>query len=140
MRSKSISINRGIFQGNSFSPLLFCIALFPLSQHLNESNRKYKTFRQVITHLFYMDDLKLFAKNDNDLEDLLTIVKDFSDDKGMEFRLDKRAKPSFKRGKFSKACNINTETNTKIRNLMRQHWPALVCILKQQEIPSFKLC
>ena len=32
--SNSISINRGIFQGDSFSPLLFCIALFPLSRLL----------------------------------------------------------------------------------------------------------
>ena len=115
--SNSISIDRGIFQGDSFSPLFFCIALFPLSKLLNESNRGYNIFDQVITHLFYMDDLKLFAKNDSDLEDLLTIVKDFSDDIGMEFGLDKCAKASFKRGKFCKASNINLDTNTKIRNL-----------------------
>ena len=115
--SNSISINRGIFQGDSFSPLLFCFALFPLSKLLSESNRGYNIFDQVITHLFYMDDLKLFAKNDSDLDDLLTIVKDFSNDIGMEFELDKCAKASFKRGKFCKASNINLDTNTKIRNL-----------------------
>ena len=31
-----------------------------------------------------MDDLKLYAKNNEDLEGLLSIVKRFSDDKGMQ--------------------------------------------------------
>ena len=64
-----------------------------------------------------MDDLKLLAKNNNDLEDLLTIVKNFSDDIGVEFGLDKYAKDSFKWGEFSKLSNFSLETNTKIRNL-----------------------
>ena len=115
--SNNISINRGIFQGDSFFRLSFCIALFPLSKLLNESNRRYNIFDQVISHLFYMDNLKLFAKNSSDLKDLLTIVKDFSDDIGMEFGIGKCAKASFKRSKFCKASNINLETNTKIRNL-----------------------
>ena len=43
-----------------------------------------------------MDDLKLFSKDDN-LEGVLQIVKKFSDDTGMSFRLDKCAKATFKR-------------------------------------------
>ena len=67
--SNSISINRGIFQGDSFFALHFCIALFPLPKLLNESNRWYKIFHQVITLLFYMD-LKLFAKNRHPLANI----------------------------------------------------------------------
>ena len=48
-----------------------------------------------------MDDLKLFAKDDNDLEGLLQTVKKFSDDIGMSFGLDKCAKATFKRGKLT---------------------------------------
>ena len=44
-----------------------------------------------INHLFYMDDLKLFARNDNELTVLLATVKNFSDDIGMKFGLDKCA-------------------------------------------------
>ena len=36
-----------------------------------------------------MDHLKLFAKDDNDLEGLLQTVKKVSDDIGMSFGLDK---------------------------------------------------
>lgn len=38
-----------------------------------------------------MDDLKLFAKNDNELKSLLNTVKYFSDNIGMDFGLDKCA-------------------------------------------------
>ena len=44
----------------------------------------------------YVDDLKLYAKNDKELEGLLSRVKQFSDDIGMKFGLDKCAKTTFK--------------------------------------------
>jgi hypothetical protein len=37
MQSRLIKINRGIFEGDSLSPLLFCIALVPLDHKLNRS-------------------------------------------------------------------------------------------------------
>jgi len=39
----------------------------------------------IINHLFYMDDLKLFAKDDNKLEEMLQLVKNFTADIGMTF-------------------------------------------------------
>ena len=51
--SREIKINSGIFQEDSLSPLLFCIALAPLSSLLNESNYGYKISNANITHLFY---------------------------------------------------------------------------------------
>ena len=39
-----------------------------------------------------MDDLKLYAKDDSELEGLLRIVNGFSNDIGMEFGLSKCAK------------------------------------------------
>ena len=46
-----------------------------------------------------MDDLKTYAKDDNQQTGLLSIVKKFTDDIKMEFGLDKCAKATFKRGK-----------------------------------------
>ena len=43
-----------------------------------------------------MDDLKLFAKDDNDLEGLLQTMKTFSDDIGMSFGLNKCVKATLK--------------------------------------------
>jgi hypothetical protein len=34
----AIKIKRGIFQGDSLSPLLFCIALIPITHELNRYN------------------------------------------------------------------------------------------------------
>ena len=49
-----------------------------------------------------MDDLKLYAKDDSELEEFLRIVRGFSDDIGVEFGLSKCAKDTFKRGKLEK--------------------------------------
>ena len=82
-------IRSGIFQGDFLSPLLFCLALTPLSSMLNESTYGYHTQGHKITHLLYMDDLKTYSNNDNQQTGLLSIVKKFSDDIKMEFGLEK---------------------------------------------------
>jgi len=37
MQSQPIQIRRGIFQGDSLSPLLFCVALISLTNELNRA-------------------------------------------------------------------------------------------------------
>ena len=98
-----ISINRGIFQGDSLSPLLFCLALAPLSSLLSYG---YKIYGQKVTHLFYMDDLKTCARDDEHQTGLCKIVKTFSDDIQIEFGLDKCAKATFKRARLTETTNI----------------------------------
>ena len=44
-----------------------------------------------ISNLFYMDNLKLYSKNDQEQVRELKIVKQFSDDTGKEFGLEKCA-------------------------------------------------
>ena len=55
-----------------------------------------------ISHLFYMDDLKTDAKNDDEQTGLLKAIKSFSDDIGMEFGLEKCAKATFKKGQLGR--------------------------------------
>ena len=97
-----IKIKRGIFQGDSFSPLLFCLALVPLTSRLAATGYRYKITNasDPISNLFFMDDVKLYSKNDQEQVGQLKIVKQFSDDIGMTFGLEKCAKASFKRGKL----------------------------------------
>ena len=64
---------------------------------------------QQITHLFYMDDLKLCEKDDSELEGLLRIVKGFSNDACMEFRLSKCTKAAFKRDELEKFDLVEEE-------------------------------
>ena len=66
-------IRRGIFQGHSFSPLLFVIALLPLTHILRETGMGYQLEKNgaKVNHLFFMDDLKLYGKNDKEIDSLL---------------------------------------------------------------------
>ena len=64
LNAGDISINSGIFQGDSLCLILFCVTLTPLSKLLNNTGYGYKIYNNTINHLFYMDNLKLYAKND----------------------------------------------------------------------------
>ena len=77
----------------------------------------YTVYEGRLNHLFYMDDLKLYAKNDEQLEGLLHTVKMFSDDINMQFMLDKCAKATFKRGKLTETSSIETDEATSIKEI-----------------------
>ena len=49
-----------------------------------------------------MDDLKLIAKPEEEIQKQIQTVKTFSDDIHMEFGLDKCAQITFKRGKLTR--------------------------------------
>ena len=75
-----VSVKCRIFQGGSLNPLLFCITLSTL---LDLQPGYQITSDRQLNHLLYMDDLKLFAKNDAQLQALLCIVEMFSSDVGI---------------------------------------------------------
>ena len=86
-------IQRGIFQGDALSPLLFIIAMMPLNHILRKCTAGYKLSRsqEKINRLMYMDDIKLFAKNERELETLIHAVRIYSQDIGTEFGIEKCA-------------------------------------------------
>ncbi|PZC84738.1 hypothetical protein B5X24_HaOG204286 [Helicoverpa armigera] len=91
--TEPISIKRGIFQGDALSPLWFCMALNPLSHLLDKSEIGYtltdNNTSYTLSHLMYMDDIKLYAANTNDLFKLADITQQFSNDICMQFGVDK---------------------------------------------------
>ena len=110
-----INMQKRIFQGDYLSPLLFCISPKPPSLELNSSGYGYKLGTEQISFLFYMDDLKLYAKDDSKFEGFLRIVKVFSDDIGMGFGLSTCTKATFKRAKLEKNWSSRTTWRNKRR-------------------------
>jgi hypothetical protein len=103
IETEDIKIQSGIFQGDSLSPLIFCICLIPLTEQLNSLNTGYEKHiaKTKISHLLYMDDSKLIAKSEEELRKQTQTVKTFSDDIHMDFGLEKSAKITIKKGKFN---------------------------------------
>jgi len=116
IETEDIKIQCGIFQEDSLSLLLFCICLIPLTEQLNRLNTGYEehTTKTKISHLLFMDDLKLIAKSEEELQKQIQTVKNFSDDIHMEFGLEKCAKIAFKRSKFVHSQNLMVDINREI--------------------------
>ncbi len=55
-----VQLKRGFFQGDSLSPLLFCLCVAPLSHELRKGEGfKSKYQQKAVTNLMFMDDLKV---------------------------------------------------------------------------------
>ena len=80
---------RGIFQGDALSPILFIIAMMPLNNKLRKCTARYKhRSQEKINHLMYADDIELFAKNEKELKTLIRAVRIYNQDIGMEFSIE----------------------------------------------------
>jgi hypothetical protein len=69
------------------------------------------TTKTKISHLLYMDDLKLLGKSEEQLQKQIQMATTFSDDIHMEFGLDKYAKIVFKKGKLVHSQNVVVDIN-----------------------------
>ena len=99
---------RGIFEGDSLSPLVFVLALIPLSLILRKAKAAYEfsESKEKINHLLFMDDLILYSRSEKGLESLVQTVRVFSEDIGMEFGTEKCAMLVMEKGKFVKSVGI----------------------------------
>lgn len=109
VESQQIRIKRGIFQGDTLSPVWFCLALNPLSMLLNNTRYGYvisKSRNILISHHLYMDDLKLYAANSDQILRQLEIVAAFSESIKMQMGVEKCAVLNVKRGKIQESEQI----------------------------------
>ena len=65
-----VKIQRGIFQRDAQSPLQFEIVMMTLNHILRKCQTRYKLSKsqEKINHLMYMDNIKLFVKNEKELK------------------------------------------------------------------------
>ena len=78
---------------------------------------KLKNGGKKINHLLSMDDLKLFAKNEDLIESLVNTVRIFSEDIKVEFRLPKCGALIMERGKAVKSEGINIPAGKMMKNI-----------------------
>ena len=114
-----INIKRGIFQGDSLSPLLFIVSMIPMTMILRKTEKGYQLGRQgiVINHLMFMDDIKIYAKNTKSLDSLVQTIRIITEDMRMEFGIDKCAVVNIVRGKTIQTEGIKLPDNKTIQDI-----------------------
>ena len=114
-----VEINRCIFQGDSLSHLVFVLALVPLSLILRKAKAAYEfsESKEKINHLLFMDDLKLYSRSEKGLDSLVQTVRVFSEEIGMEFRMEKCAMLVLEKGQIVKSVGIELPDGKVIKSL-----------------------
>ena len=117
---KGVHFKRGIYQGDSLSPLLFIISINPLSLLLNRRCQGYYLNDLHITHTLYMDDLKGFSKNPQGLEKMCHVIEMFTNDIGMELGLNKCNIVHIQKGKYAKLGSVTLKSGGIIQELGKE--------------------
>ena len=114
-----LKLSEVFFQGDSLSPLVFVLALIPLSLILRKAKAAYEfsESKEKINHLLFMDDLKLYSRNEKGLDSLVQTVCVFSEDIGMEFGIEKCAMLVMEKGKIVKSVGIELTGGKVIKSL-----------------------
>ena len=132
---------RGIFQGNVLSPLLFIIATMSLSHILRKCTPRYNLSKsqEKINHIMYIDDIKLFAKYEKELETLILADRIYSQDIGMEFGIEKCAMLVMKSGKRHLTDGMELPNQDKIRTLGEKETYKYLGILEDDNIKQVEM-
>jgi hypothetical protein len=122
--TRTVNINRGIFQRDALSALWFCTSLNPLSVTLDKSKYGYKigtvkTGTYKLNHLLYMDDLKLYADSKKNFNNLLAITCNFSKSIAMELGLEKCKIINLEKGRLVQPEGFYMDDNQAIQHLTK---------------------
>ena len=102
-RLAEVNIRRGIFKGDSLSPLLFIVAMIPMTRVLERMEVGYQLKKggSRINHLMFMDDIMLFGRGTKEIDTLVQTERIVSGDIRMEFGTEKCALVNIQRGKVT---------------------------------------
>ena len=102
-----------------------------MNRHMSKSQEK-------INYLMYMDDIKLFAKNEKELETLIHTVIIYSQDIGMEFGIEK-CDLIMKSGQWHLTDGMELPNQCKIRTLGEKETYKYSGILEADTIKQVKM-
>jgi len=87
----TVKIESGIVQGDSLSPLLFVLAMEPISKILNSKHDVVQTGQLARNHLIFVDDIKLIAETDAELDRMCLTAGDCLERMGFVMNREKSA-------------------------------------------------
>ena len=113
----------------------------PFNNIIRKYTVRYKLSRsqEKINHLMYMDDIKLFAKNEKELETLIHRVRIYSQDIGMEFCIEKCAMLVMKSGKWFLTDGMELLKQDMIRKLWEKETYKYLGILETGTIKQVEI-
>ena len=113
----------------------------PLDHIHRKYTAGYKLSRsqEKISHVMYMDDIKLFAKNEKGLETLIHTVRIYSQDIGMEFCIKKLGMRVMKSGKRHRTDGMELPNQDKIRKVGENETYKYLRILEADTIEQVKM-
>ncbi|VDO21708.1 unnamed protein product [Heligmosomoides polygyrus] len=102
VKSAPLEIRNGLMQGDTLSPLLFCLAIAPISDWLHRNVTPFRLRTQTgsgpgvddsltIGHIFYMDDLKVYTTSRGDLLKAKDGIRQVAQQLGLRMNPDKCA-------------------------------------------------
>ena len=105
-----VDIKLCIFQGDSLIPLSLILRKAKTAYEFSGSKEK-------ISHLLFMDDLKLYSRNEKELDSLVQTILIFSKDIGMEFGKEKCTMLVIEKRKIVKSVGIELPDRKVIKSL-----------------------
>ena len=113
----------------------------PLKYILRKCTARYKISRlqEKINHLMYMDDIKLFAKSQKELETLIHAVTIYGQDIGMEFVIEKWAILVMKSSKRHLTDGMELSNQDQIRTLTENETYKYLDILEADTIKKVRM-
>ena len=112
-----------------------------LNHILRKCTAGYKLSRsqEKVNHLMYVDDIKLFAKNEKELETLIHTVRIYSRDIGMEFSIEKCAMLVMKSRKQQLTDGMEQPNKDNIKMLAENETYKYLAILEADTIKQVEM-
>ena len=111
VESRWIKIKRGFLQGDSYSPVGFCLSEVPIGMLISDApgyemgapNER----RTRKTHALFIDDLKIYSEDHSSMEVMNRTITKASQDIGAAYGVKKCAEAVFERGRMVKGKGLD---------------------------------
>ena len=112
--------------------MLFVISLIPLTLVLRRMKQGYsfQKGKSKLNHLLFMEDLKLYGSNQNEIDRLVTTVEIVAKDIGMKFGIDKCSVLATKRGQEFEYNGTELENGEEISQIGEEAYKYLAILEK----------